>query len=142
MFDKNEVDRLSAWHEFRDQLEVSENPLQDTIDLYNTCPITSFSMDPYNSETWPNPWELLSENTYCNFGIILGISYTLMLTDRFSHSFEKITINTNKEVAQTKYLLYIDNKVIGYDRKTWLTVDAIDNTNWIVESTIQLPSYQ
>ena len=141
MFDKSEVDRLRAWREFRDQLELSKNPVQDAIGLYNTAPIVSISVDPYSTETWPDPWELLNENTYCDFGIILGIAYTLQLTDRFSHTDQKITINTNKEVAETKYLLYTDNKVIGYNRTTWIGVDEFDNTKWAVESTFVLPSY-
>ena len=141
MFDKSEVDRLRAWREFRNQLELSKDPVQDTIGLYNTAPIVSISVDPYNTETWPDPWELLNENTYCDFGIILGIAYTLQLTDRFSHTDQKITINTNKEVAETKYLLYTDNKVIGYNRTKWIGVDEFDSTKWAVESTFVLPSY-
>jgi hypothetical protein len=28
---------------------------------------------------WPNPWQLLSDNTYCNYARALGMIYTLLL---------------------------------------------------------------
>lgn len=141
MFDKSDVERLRAWHEFRLTLETSENPIQDTIDLYNKAPLVSIMMDPYNSETWLDPWELLNENLYCDFAIILAIGYTLSLTDRFLTEVKEIHICTNKEIAQTKYLLYIGDKVIGYQRNTAVDKAEIDSS-WVVERVYQLPSYQ
>ena len=141
MFNKSEVARLRAWREFRNELESSADPVQDTIDLYNTAPIVSIAVDPYNIKTWPDPWQLLSENSYCDLGILLGIAYTLQLTDYFSHTKQIITINTNKKVAETKYLLYINKKVIGFDRTRWLEVDEFDSKNWTVESKTLLPLY-
>lgn len=141
MFDKSDVERLRAWHEFRLTLETSENPIQDTIDLYNKAPLVSIMMDPYNLETWLDPWELLNENLYCDFAIILAIGYTLSLTDRFLTEVKEIHICTNKEIAQTKYLLYIGDKVIGYQRNTAVDKAEIDSS-WVVERVYQLPSYQ
>ena len=141
MFDKSPADRLRAWHEFRNQLEHSVDPIQDTIDLYSKASIVNIMMDPYDQSTWLDPWELLNENMYCEFATVLGIGYTLSLTDRFSQVHKEIHICTNKEVAQTKYLLYIGENVIGYDRSKAVPKDSIDE-NWIVETVYQLPSYQ
>ena len=38
MFDKKYEDRLTIWREFRNELETSADPLQDTIDFYNQAP--------------------------------------------------------------------------------------------------------
>lgn len=141
MFEKSDVERLRAWHEFRLTLETSEDPIQDTINLYNKAPLVSIMMDPYNNESWLGPWELLNENLYCDFAIILGIGYTLSLTDRFSTVEKKIHICTNKKVAQTKYLLYVGNVVIGYQRNNAVDKAEVDD-NWIVERAYQLPTYQ
>jgi len=141
MFDKNPVDRLRAWHEFRNTLENSVDPIQDTIDLYSKASIVNIMMDPYDDSTWLDPWELLNENMYCDFATVLGIGYTLSLTDRFSQVAKEIHICTNKEVAQTKYLLYIGEDVIGYDRLKAVPKDTIGE-NWKVEMIYQLPSYQ
>ena len=141
MFDKSDVERLRAWYEFRLNLETADDPIQDTIDLYNKAPLVSRMMDPYESESWLDPWELLNENLYCEFSIILGIGYTLSLTDRFLNEGKEIHICTNKEIAQTKYLLYIGNNVIGYRRDSVVDKAEIDSS-WVVERVYQLPSYQ
>lgn len=141
MFDKPDSERLAVWHDFRNSLETSDNPLQDVIDFYNKAPLVSIVMDPYDQESWLDPWELLYENKYCEFAIVLGISHTLSLTDRFSQVKKEIHISTNKEVAITKYLLYIGDNVIGFDRQKFIHKDEIDS-NWISETVYQLPLYQ
>lgn len=115
MFDKKFEDRLRAWIEFRNALENSNNPIQDTIDLYSNAPMVNIQVDPWNQETWLDPWELLYENTYCEFAKLLGIYYTLKLTTRFSQSNAEIHICTDNEKSKTMYLLFFDNDVIGYD---------------------------
>ena len=113
MFNKSEVARLRAWREFRNELESSADPVQDTIDLYNTAPIVSIAVDPYNIKTWPDPWQLLSENSYCDLGILLGIAYTLQLTDYFSHTKQIITINTNKRLQKPNICCILIRKLLG-----------------------------
>lgn len=122
MFDKKYEDRLRAWVEFRARLENSDTPIQDTIDFYNRAPLVSISVDPYDETTWLDPWNLLYENTYCDFSIILAMAYTLQLTTRFTGSKFEIHICTNYEVSEVKYLLYIDQTVLGYCRN--LPTDA------------------
>lgn len=141
MFDKSEGERLRLWHDFRETLETADDPIQNTIDLYSKAPITSISTDPYDPETWMDPWELLNYNMYCDFGKILGIGYTLSLTDRFSSVPKMIHISTNKKVAETKYLLYIGDVVIGYHFDKCIHKNEIDR-EWIAERVIALPSYQ
>lgn len=141
MFDKSEVDRLRAWHNFRTNLETADDPLQDTIDLYNRAPLVSIVMDPWDQETWLDPWELLTENQYCEFSLVLAIGYTLSLTDRFKDTPKEIHICTNKEIAETKYLLYIGDKVIGYDRHTSINKDEI-GAEWAAEKVYAVPTYQ
>ena len=114
MFDKDYFTRVKIWRNFRIDLESSENPLIDVIYFWNTVPISAIAADPYDKETWPNPWELLKENTYCEFTKILAIYYTLQLTDRFSQSHFEIHIVLDKKESAMKYLLFVDNQAIGY----------------------------
>ena len=114
MFDKKYEERLVVWREFRDSLETSSDPIQEAIDFYRFAPLVSISVDPYTPSTWPVPWELLSENQYCDFGKILGICYSLQLTDCLSEAdfVIHITLDTNK--STTYYLLFVDDRVIGF----------------------------
>jgi hypothetical protein len=118
MFEKPYGERLVFWRELRDSLEVSKNPIQDTIDFYNRAPYCSIATDPYTPSSWPDPWELLEENNYCAFVKILAICYTLQLTDVLSQASYEIHITRDIEKSATYYLLYVDDQVIGFNGDT------------------------
>jgi hypothetical protein len=130
MFDKNYEDRLSLWRDFRESLESAENPVQDTLDLFNTVITSAYTTDPYDRETWPDPWELIFENDYCSFVKILAISYTLQLTTRFSQSHFEIHIMKDQTKSTTEYLLYIDNIVVGNEFEAYVVKNKIPNTTY------------
>jgi hypothetical protein len=114
MFDKSYEERLRAWSEFRKSLEKLDNPIQETIDRYNMAPRVSMYTDPWTPSMWPSPWELIAENQYCDFCNLLGICYTLQLTDKFFQSQFEIHIVQDRKISSTHYLLYVDDFVIGY----------------------------
>ena len=110
--------RLVAWRDFRLTLETAEDPLQECIDFWNSVPEVSFQADPYEQSTWPDPWQMIEENIYCTFVKILAICYTLQLTDRFTQAKFEIHITHNTEESTTKYLLFVDDRVIGFKGDT------------------------
>jgi len=114
MVEKDFVGRIKLWRNLRLNLEDSNNPVIDAITFWNSVPVSTIAADPYDSNTWPNPWELLKENTYCEFTKILAIYYTLHLTKRFSKSRFEIHIVLDKKESAIKYLLFVDNQTIGY----------------------------
>lgn len=116
MFEKRYEQRLEAWSSFRDSLEESEDPLRDVVTFYSNAPYVSIHTDPWDQSTWPTPWELLNENLYDDFCRVLGMCYSLQLTDRFKGSTFEIHICTLNNLSQI-YLLFIDNGkyVLGYD---------------------------
>ena len=136
MFNKKFEDRLRLWSSFRDTLTDAEDPLQDTINLFNSAPITSIATDPYDSTTWPTPWQIIQENEYCKFVKLLAICYTLQLSDRFSESSFVIYIASTKEM--THYLLYVDDLVVGYEHTTYVHKSKVENT--IIETKYVMPS--
>ena len=138
MFDMNVQDRLRAWFDFRNKLENDDTPFQSTLELYNKAPITSFRIDPYTPDTYPDPWELLDENLYDDFGYILGIGYTLRLTDRFSQEPIKITITQDNKRSCNYYLLHIQDKVIGFDREKIIDENELPKSLFI-ESIYEIP---
>ena len=114
MFDKTYEERLVSWREFRDSLSRSKDPISDTIECYSFAPRVGMHTDPYDTTTWPSPWELLDENIYCNYCILLAICYTLQLSEQFKGVSAEIHIGINREESDTWYLLQIDNNTIGY----------------------------
>lgn len=115
MFDKKYEDRLVAWKEFRDHLETCSDPLQQVIEFYKHTPRVSIMVDPYDQDTWLDPWQLLKHNQYCAFSTVLAQSYSLQLTKRFNQVPIKIHIDTDQERSQTHFLLHVQERVIGYD---------------------------
>ena len=73
--------RLQDWFQLRES--VSKLTLQEqcvTVDKWwQRAPMINHHLHPYDMDNWPNPWELLSENTYCEVARALGICYTLSL---------------------------------------------------------------
>jgi len=126
---KSFEDRLSQWAEFRDGLEDTKDPIQATIDQYNKAPEVSIHTDPYDQSSWPTPWELIQENLYCGFCRLLGIAYTLQLTDCFSDEQFEIHIQRSRETGEIYYLLYVGERVVGYTGETHVAESDIPNTH-------------
>ena len=111
-------DRLFDWSDFRENIKDHDDPIQATIDLYNQAPWVSIHTDPYDRSTWPNPWELIRENQYCDFCRLLGICYTLQLSDCFSEEEFEIHIRRSDETGELYYLLFVGDRVVGYNGET------------------------
>jgi hypothetical protein len=76
--------RLESWNLLRDQctnLSVSA-ALKDINAWWFRAPWTAYHLHWDDSETWPDPWQLLSDNIYCELARGLGILYTITLLDR------------------------------------------------------------
>ena len=114
MFHKNYEQRLNSWSSLRQKLEVAADPFQEVIDFYKQAPYVSVHTDPWSQDMWPDPWELVYENQYDEFCTVLGMCYSLQLTDRFSGSDFEIHIVIDKENSMFNYLLYIDKSLISY----------------------------
>lgn len=114
MFESQYEKRLESWATFRESLEESEDPFRDLIAFYKQAPYVSIHTDPWNSDTWPNPWELIYENQYDDFCRVLGMCYSLQLTDRFKGSIFEIHICIVNNISHL-YLLKIDDYFIGID---------------------------
>lgn len=128
MFDKQFEERLILWREFRDTLEASSDPIQATIDFYKQAPTCSLAADPFTPSSWPDPWELLEENNYCSFVKILAICYTLQLTDVLSQVSYEIHTAYDKRKSATYYLLYVDDRVIGFTGDTHVHKTELPST--------------
>lgn len=115
MFNKPYEQRLASWREFRDSLEEADDPFRLVLDFYSNSPYVSKHTDPWTPEMWPSPWELVNENQYCDFCRVLGMCYSLQLTERFKGFSFEIHIVTNSDNSELYYLLYVGDTVINWD---------------------------
>ena len=103
--------RLAEWSSFRQSLETSNDPIQDVIDYYKQVPVVSIHTDPYDMSSWPDPWELVYENEYCEYCILLGMCYTFTLTARFKETHCELYTSVTAE-KDPAYMCVIDDKHI------------------------------
>ncbi len=73
--------RLRSWAQLR---EECANQTLDKICIeidkfWQRVPTQTHYLHTDFIKDWPNPWLLLSDNTYCNYSRALGMIYTLLL---------------------------------------------------------------
>lgn len=81
VFQLNYEARLSDWYDLRVQLEGSD-PQTRAVEIdkwWQKAPLVTHHLHLLDSENWPDPWQLLVENTYCTVARALGMCYTLLL---------------------------------------------------------------
>ena len=110
-------ERISLWREFRNNLETSSTPFEDVQEFWKSAPRTTRGLDPWNSQLWLSPWELLEENRFCPVAIPLMMGWTLKLTTRFSK--ENILIKTivDRSKERVYNTLHIQQTVLNVDNK-------------------------
>ena len=76
--------RLDSWNRLRK--EVSVLPVEPALAAINNwwfnAPWTAYHLHWDDRATWPDPWQLLSDNIFCEVARGLGILYTITLLDR------------------------------------------------------------
>jgi hypothetical protein len=82
MFKLSTSERLRRWKSIRQNLNniCLTDAIAHTVELWQSCPFSPFYLDPETPADWPDPWQLLEENTYCDLAKVLGIVYTLHLS--------------------------------------------------------------
>jgi len=115
MFKLSTSRRLAYWKNFRNQLGSMpiKKALEDTQRLWQACPFTPFYLTIEQPESWPNPWELITENYYCDLAKALGIVYTLHLSDHGKDLNPEIRVY-NDPVCQYQYHIayFADGKYV------------------------------
>jgi hypothetical protein len=121
---KNYEERLLIWRRLRDQID-KEGSIQLAIDFWNNIPLSSRNIDPYDSTTWPSPWELIEDNSYCEYTKILAIGYTLMLTDKFKDWHYEVRLGVDRKQAKMYYILVAGDYVLCFDQENSIQISIL-----------------
>lgn len=112
MFDLHGNDRLTEWKKFRDSLENSLDPLEQTARYWAKAPFVNHFLNPEDPKSWPDPWHLVLDNKFDNLAICLGMLYTLKLTDRFIDTKCEIHMSMSSNAHHRDYFLIVDKQNI------------------------------
>lgn len=101
-------ERLRFWREFRLNLTnlSLDQAILDTTHLWSYAPFVNHYLSHDYPENWPNPWELLHDNYYCDLAKALGMFYTLYLSGHYNVGILDLALETYQDES-SKELRYI-----------------------------------
>lgn len=110
--------RLASWNQLRTQ--VKHLPVDVALDTINTwwfrAPWTAYHLHWDDQTEWPDPWQLLSDNTFCEVARGLGILYTIALLEREDIASAELVLTKDARnlvlVDKSKYILNWDNSLV------------------------------
>ena len=103
--------RLESWNLLRDRCQ--NLPLESALDEINQwwfhAPWQPYYLHWDDQPDWPDPWQLLSDDVYCELARGLGILYTISLLDRADMADATLVLTQDDGnlvlVAKEKYIL-------------------------------------
>ena len=115
--------RLRSWRDLRTKTKTL--PIdQACVEIdrwWHQVPLINHHLHWNDTENWPDPWTLLSENTYCTLTRALGTCYTLLMNG--INNIELVT--ATDEQCEEHYLVLVDGA--KYTLNWW--PDSVLNTS-------------
>lgn len=104
-------ERLASWAKLR--ADVQNQPIEQALTAINfwwsQVPWRPYYLHWDDQPTWPDPWQLLSDDVYCELARGLGILYTISMLDRADMEDAELVLTDEGDnlvqVAKTKYIL-------------------------------------
>jgi hypothetical protein len=111
MWQTNFDSRLASWAELR--ASVQNQPIESALSAINqwwfNAPWRPYYLHWDDQPSWPDPWQLLSDNVYCDLARGLGIVYTISMLDRADMAPTTLVLTDDGSnlvlVAKEKYIL-------------------------------------
>lgn len=134
VFQLNYDARLQNWYDLRQKLQQSDIATKcvEIDKWWQSAPLVNHYLHPHDISNWPNPWELLSENTYCSIARAIGMCYTLLLLDTSDIELVLARNDTGEDVVlvlvdNAKYILnYWPDTVLNNNLRDFQVVEKID----------------
>jgi hypothetical protein len=103
--------RLKNWYALRTECQTLpiETALRQINQWWFGCPWRPYYLHWDEQHNWPDPWQLLSDDVYCEVARALGILYTINLLDRADLPPARLVLTDSGHnlvlVANSKYIL-------------------------------------
>ena len=120
--------RLNSWYTLRSTLEDSDIKTKcvEIDKWWQKAPMIGHYLHILDSQSWPGPWDLLVDNTYCTVARALGMCYTLLLLEINDIELVEATDNMGENLV----LVLVDRAkyVLNYWPDTVLNNNSTDFT--------------
>jgi hypothetical protein len=118
MWPNNFADRLKSWAGLREQTQTQD--LEQALDTINTwwfnTPWKSYYLHWDDQSNWPDPWQLLSDNVYCEVARGLGILYTISMIEHPAVASADLVLTEDGHnlvlVNKEKYILNWEREIV------------------------------
>lgn len=129
MWHKDFADRLKSWAELRNQNQALplEVALQNINDYWQESPWQPYYLHWDDQANWPDPWQLLNDNLFCDLARGLGILYTISVLDHKDlASYELVftedgrnlvLVNKSKYTLNWNGLVLVNTPLVGKVKK-------------------------
>lgn len=112
--------KLAAWRNWRNSIKEldTDSAYQEVATWWKFVPLVNRLVDPWRQDTWPDPWTLIGNGSFCPNAQGLGIFYSLVLANL---SCELILANVEGGprllvlLPNNLLLNYYDGETIGID---------------------------
>lgn len=109
-------ERLTDWKSFRKTLlELPEQEQLSAVATYwSQAPLATIAHDVERPDTWPTPWEMISEGEWCRNSVAIGAEFTLRLAG-WDSSRLTLAMIRDWDVSEMVFVVIIDeSKLINY----------------------------
>lgn len=121
------TNRILAWRQFREQQATV--PLAAALTAINhwwhQSPIKKVHTLIEDPKTWPEPWVLLKNLSYCDIERALGMYYTIMLADRNDVKTCEISIFYNDVGERLSAVIVNKDRVLNVDSNATINITDI-----------------
>ena len=113
MWPKTFAERLESWAQLRTQASTTdaETALNAINSWWFQTPWRAYHLHWDDRASWPDPWQLLSDDLYCPLARGLGILYTITMLDRLDLQ-DAVLVEVDSDnlvlVNKKKYILNWD----------------------------------
>jgi hypothetical protein len=111
MWPSSFAERLEQWNSLRINCQTVsvETALENINSWWFQTPWQPYYLHWDDQPTWPDPWQLLNDNVYCDLARALGILYTVTMLDRADMADARLVLTQDDcnlvLVAKEKYIL-------------------------------------
>jgi hypothetical protein len=131
--------RLAAWNSLRDRVRTQpkDAALAEINSWWQQTPWRAYHLHWDDRPDWPDPWQLLSDNIYCDLARGLGILYTITVLDRDDLQ-DAVLVDSD----QGNLVLVEDGKyILNWDQSLGLNINLQQNKHHIAQSDVKQQLY-
>lgn len=122
----NSKNNLDAWRNFR------QNDFESIEHLVKTFPFQLFEsryLDYYTPSSWPSPFEIVSQGYFCQSGITLVLTATLIYK-KFANPIEiSLPVISNNITGSTGLVFVFNNQVFNFTPGKIESLDFVEKNS-------------